>query len=680
MKIVKRNGQIVNYNRDKIAIAINKANNEVNEENKISEEKINQIIDYIESLDKKRMLVEDIQDIIENKLMEYGKYELAKKYIVYRYTRTLVRKKNSIDESILGLIKQKHDQVYEINPNKNAVLASTQRDLIAGEVSKDLTKRILLPSKIVKAHEDGEIYFHDADYFLQSMIDSLYLDISNMLEMCTVINNKLIETPKTFVVACLVTTQIIDSIACNQYGGVSLDVSHLSKYLRKSKEKLYNSLANTSLGEEEKTSLVNHRLRSELNTGIQLIQYQLNTLMTTNGQYPSVTLFLNTDVDKEYKLENELIIEEILKQRKLGIKNAEGEYITPRFPKLIYVLNENNNLDNGEYAHLTKLAIECSKNGGYPDYLSSKVMKKHYKNNVVSPIGEHNFLIPYKDGDQYKFEGRFNQGLVTINIAQVAILSQGNENKFWNLLDDKLDIAKEALMCKHYALLNTLTDTSPLHWTYGGASRLNSGKNINELLRNNYSILTLGFMGVNEATYFIKGESADTEIGHQFALKIVKRLKNTVDRWAENNDLGFVLYAGEDLNVSYYFANIDKKRFSNIEGITDKGYYSDSYSLEPQKIELYKRLELEKDFIPFCNGGCYNKINIATLNNDKNSYDIINYIYNNLLYCEFNHNLDSCKVCGYKGRMITTQKHSYECPNCSNKDKTKFHIHKQLNE
>ena len=680
MKIVKRDGTIVNYNRDKIAIAINKANHEVSAENRISDEKIEEIITYIESLDKKRMLVEDIQDIIENKLMENGKYELAKKYIVYRYTRTLVRRKNSIDESILGLIRKRDEEPIDINPNKNAVLASTQRDLIAGEVSKDLTKRILLPAKIVKAHEDGEIYFHDADYFLQSMFDSCYLDIGNMLKTGTVINNKLIETPKTFVVACLVTTQIIDSIACNQYGGVSIDISHLCEYLKKSREKLYQSLSNTSLSEEEKIALVDNRCKSELNTGIQLIQYQLNTLMTTNGQYPSVTLFLNTESNTKYPMENALIIEEILKQRKIGIKNKDGEYITPRFPKLVYVLNESNNLNGGEYDYLTKLAIECSRNGGYPDYISSKMMKKYYKNNVFSPIGDHNFLLPYMVDGKYKFEGRFNQGLVTVNIAQAAIQAGGSEYKFWNILDDKLDIAKEALMCKYYALLSTTSDTSPLHWTYGGISRLDSGESIDLLLRNNYSILSLGFMGVNEATLLISGEDSTTEIGHQFALKIVKRLKNAVDRWRDNLDVGFALYAGEDLDVSYYFANIDKKNYGDIKYITDKGFYTDSYVLEPKKLSLYDRLGLEKDFIQYCNGGCYHKINLSALESDKSSYEVIKYIYDNLLYCEFNHNLDSCKVCGYKGRMISSSKHSYVCPNCSNKDKTKFHIHKQLNE
>jgi len=681
MKIVKRDGKIVNYDPDKISIAIKKANLEVNEDERISNEKIEEIISYIESLGKKRMLVEDIQDIIETKLMEYGKYHLAKKYIVYRYTRTLVRKKNTMDESILGLIKKRDEQEFNINPNKNAILASTQRDLIAGEVSKDLTKRILLPTKIVKAHEDGEIYFHDSDYFLQSIFDCCYLDLSNMLENGTVINNKLIETPKTFLVACLVTSQIIDSIACNQYGGVSVDVSHLAKYLAKTKEKLIKEIkVNYHLDQSTIDNIVKERFNYELSSSIQLIQYQLNTLMTTNGQYPSVTLFLNVNGNKKYEEENIMIIEEFLRQRKQGIKNANGEYITPRFPKLVYVLDETNNLSGGKYDYLTKLAISCSKNGGYPDYISSKVMKKYYKNNVFSPIGEHGFLIPYVNDGEYKFEGRFSQGQVSINLTQIALSSNDNESKFWSLLDDRLDLAKEALMCKYYSLLATTSDTSPLHWIYGGISRLETGDFIDSLLMDNYSTLSLSFVGLNEATKILKGESTSSIVGHSFSLKIIRRIKNTIDRWKDNTGIGFTLYAGEDIDISYYFANKDKKNFGLIEGITDKGYYSSSFHIDSKSLPLFERLSLEKEFESYCNGGCTHKIDISKLNNEKDSYAIIKYIYDNLIYCSFDVEEDECKVCGYKGRMLTTQKHTYECPNCTNKDKTKFHIHKKLNE
>lgn len=678
MKIVKRDGKIVNYDRNKIAIAIGKANMEVNESDKLSDDKIEEIILFIEGLNKKRMLVEDIQDIIENKLMEYGKYELAKKYIVYRYTRALVRKKNTVDESILGLLKQEDEHPFMIRSDKNALLASTQRDLIAGEVSKDLTKRILLPPKITKAHDDGEIFFHDSDYFLQSIFDCSYLDLGNMLKNGTVINNKLIETPKTFLVACLVTTQIIDSIASSQYGGVSIDASHLAKYIRKSKEKLYNELVDVS--PELANKLVEERFQFELSSAIQLIQYQLNTLMTTNGQYPSVTFFLNISATKEYEEENKILIEEILKQRANGIKNANGDYITPRFPKLVYVLDETNNLSGGKYDYLTQIAINCSKNGGYPDYISSKVMKKLYKNNIFSPIGENHFLIPYFDDNGYKFEGRFNQGHVTLNLPQIAILASDSETKFWSILEDKLDLAREALMCKYYSLLGTVTDTSPVHWIYGGISRLSNNQLIDPLLKDGYSTLSLGFVGLYEAVRLIKHEEPTSVLGHEFALKIIRRIKHTIDRWKDTTGIGFCLYAGEDLESSYYFANVDKMNYGIIDKVTDKGYYSDSYTIYSKEVDLEKRLLLEKDFVQYCNGGSVHKIDISKLENEKAACELIKFIYDNLLYCQFGVQNDKCKVCGYKGNMITSLKHSYECPNCSNKDKTKFVIRKKLNE
>ena len=678
MKIIKRDGKIVNYDRNKIAIAIGKANSEVIDSEKISDEKIEEIILFIEGLNKKRMLVEDIQDIIENKLMEYGKYVLAKTYIVYRYTRALVRKKNTVDESILGLIKQEDEHPFMIKSDKNALLVSTQRDLIAGEVSKDLTKRILLPPNITKAHDDGEIFFHDMDYFLQSIFDCSYINIGDMLDNSTVINNKLIETPKTFLVACLVTTQIIDSIASSQYGGVSLDISHLAKYIRKSKEKLYAEIEGVS--PEIATKLVEERFQFELSSGIQLIQYQLNTLMTTNGQYPSVTLFLNVSGTKKYEEENIILIKEILKQREKGIKNANGEYVTPRFPKLVYVLDESNNLTGGKYDYITQLAINCSKTGGYPDYISSKTMKKLYKNNVFSPIGENQFLIPYSDDKGYKFEGRFNQGRVTLNLAQIAILSQGNETKFWNLLEDRLELSKEALKCKYYSLLGAQSDTSPVHWIYGGIARLNNNEEIDDLLNNQYSTLALGFVGLYEVVKILKNEDPISNTGHEFALKIVKRIKHTIDKWKDTTGLGFCVYAGEDFESSYHFANIDKKNYGIIEGITDKGYYSDSYSIYSKTLTLNERLLLEKDFVPYCNGGSVHKIDITKLENSKIANDLITFIYDNLLYCQFVVGHDKCKVCGYKGNMITSLKHSYQCPNCSNKDKSKFVIKKKLNE
>ena len=440
MKVIKRDGRAVDFDREKIKIAIEKANKEVKPKDRANKEEVKSIIEYIEELDKKRMLVEDIQDIIEEKLMELQKFELAKKYIVYRYTRALVRKQNTTDESILGLIKTTNKELMEENSNKNAVIASTQRDLIAGEVSKDLTKRMLLPEKITKAHEEGVLHFHDADYFLQPIFNCCLINIGDMLDNGTVMNAKLIESPKSFQVACTVTTQIIAAVASGQYGGQSVDIKHLGKYLRKSYNKFKAELEENykdKLSEEMIEDIVKQRLQSELSAGVQTIQYQINTLMTTNGQSPFVTLFLNLDENDEYIKENAMIIEEILKQRYQGIKNEKGVYVTPAFPKLIYVLYEHNCLKGGEYDYLTKLAVKCSAKRLYPDYISAKKMKENYEGNVFSPMGCRSFLSPWKDENgNYKFEGRFNQGVVSINLPQIGIIADGDEDKFWKLLDE----------------------------------------------------------------------------------------------------------------------------------------------------------------------------------------------------------------------------------------------------
>ena len=476
MKVIKRDGRAVDYDREKIRIAIDKANQEVRPRERATKEEVKEIINYIEELGKKRILVEDIQDIIEEKLMEVQKYELAKKYIVYRYTRALVRKQNTTDESILGLIRNENKELAEENSNKNTMLASTQRDYIAGEVSRDLTKRMLLPEKISKAHEEGILHFHDADYFIQPIFNCCLIDIGNMLDNGTVMNGKMIESPKSFQVACTVTTQIIAAVASNQYGGQSVDMIHLGKYLRKSYNKFKKEIEE-KYGDKLKSDiiedLVQTRLKAELKAGVQTIQYQINTLMTTNGQSPFVTLFLHLEKDDPYIKENAMIIEEILRQRYQGIKNEAGVYVTPAFPKLVYVLDEFNSLKGGEYDYLTKLAVKCSAKRMYPDYISAKKMRENYEGNVFSPMGCRSFLSPWKDENgNYKFEGRFNQGVVSINLPQIGIIAEGDEEKFWKLLDERLELCKEALMCRHYALLGTHSDISPIHWQYGALARL----------------------------------------------------------------------------------------------------------------------------------------------------------------------------------------------------------------
>ena len=546
MKVIKRDGRAVDYDRAKIQVAIEKANTEVKPRERASKEDIKKIIEYIEELNKKRMLVEDIQDIIEEKLMEIEKYELAKKYIVYRYTRALVRKQNTTDETILGIIRNDNKELAEENSNKNTLLASTQRDYIAGEVSRDLTKRLLLPEKIAKADAEGILHFHDADYFVQPIFNCCLINIEDMLDNGTVMNGKMIESPKSFQVACTVTTQIIAAVASNQYGGQSVDLIHLGKYLRKSYDKFKKEIEEKykgKLSNEIIEDLVDTRLKSELKAGVQTIQYQINTLMTTNGQSPFVTLFLHLEEGDPYIKENAMIIEEVLRQRYEGIKNEAGVYVTPAFPKLVYVLDEFNSLKGGEYDYLTKLAVKCSAKRMYPDYISAKKMRENYEGNVFSPMGCRSFLSPWKDENgNYKFEGRFNQGVVSINLPQIAIIADGDEEKFWKLLDERLELCKEALMCRHYALLGTHSDISPVHWQYGAIARLKKGEKIDKLLYGGYSTMSLGYIGIYEMTKLMTGVSHTEQKGHDFAIKVMKHLREMTDKWKEETNIGFALY------------------------------------------------------------------------------------------------------------------------------------------
>ena len=524
MKVIKRDGRTIDFDRHKVEVAIQKANKEVRGKEKATRQEIDEIIEYIEDLGKKRMLVEDIQDVIEEKLMEFDKYELAKKYIVYRYTRALVRKSNTTDESILGLIRNENKELAEENSNKNTMLASTQRDYIAGEVSRDLTRRMLLPEKISKAHEDGILHFHDADYYVQPIFNCCLINIGDMLDNGTAMNGKMIESPKSFQVACTVTTQIIAAVASNQYGGQSVDMKHLGKYLRRSHDKFQKRLTEKYGGKLPKQvidEMVKDRVKEELSAGVQTIQYQINTLMTTNGQSPFVTLFLHLEPDDEYIEENAMIIEEVLKQRIEGIKNEVGVYVTPAFPKLIYVLDEHNCLKGGKYDYLTKLAVKCSAKRMYPDYISAKKMKENYEGNVFSPMGCRSFLAPWKDEEgNYKFEGRFNQGVVSINLPQIGIIAQGDEEKFWKLFDERLEICKEALMCRHYALVGTKSDISPIHWQNGAIARLEKGEKIDKYLYGGYSSISLGYIGIYELTKLMKGVSHTQKEGHDFAIKL----------------------------------------------------------------------------------------------------------------------------------------------------------------
>ena len=680
MIIIKRDGREVNYDRSKIIVAISKANAEVPPEEKVSQEVIENIVNYIETRHRKRMLVEDIQDIIEQKLMAEGKYDLAKTYIIYRYQRELVRKANTTDDSILSLIKNSNKDVMEENSNKNAVVASTQRDLIAGEVSKDLTRRILLPEKISKAHEEGILHFHDADYFVQPIFNCCLINIQDMLDNGTVMNGKLIESPKSFQVACTVMTQIISAVASSQYGGQSVDIRHLGKYLRKSYNKYKDQITKQygdKLDDDTIEGLVHTRLMDELRSGVQTIQYQINTLMTTNGQSPFVTVFLNLDPNDEYIEENAMIVEEVLRQRLEGIKNEVGVYVTPAFPKLVYVLDEHNCLKGGKYDYITKLAVRCSAKRLYPDYISAKKMRENYEGNVFSPMGCRSFLTPWKDDDgNYKFEGRFNQGVVSINLPQIGIVARGDEEKFWKLFDERLELCYEALMCRHRALEGTTSDVSPIHWQYGAIARLGKGEKIDKLLHNGYSTLSLGYIGLYELTKLMKGVSHTTPEGEEFAVKVMNHLRETANRWRKETGIHFSLYGTPAESLCYRFARIDMERFGVIEDVTDKGYYTNSYHVDVrEKIDAFSKFTFESQFQKISAGGAISYVEIPNMRHNLEALEeLVKFIYDNIQYAEFNTKSDYCHVCGYDGEIIINDDLEWECPQCGNKDHAKMNV------
>ncbi len=674
MEVIKRDGRVVEYDRNKILVAIRKANDEVRMKEKISEGKIEGIVRAIESLNKPTMQVEEIQDIIEEKLMEDGKYTLAKTYILYRYTRELVRKANTTDDSILSLIRHDNKDVMEENSNKNAIIASTQRDLIAGEVSKDLTKRLLLPEKISKAHEEGVLHFHDADYFLQSIFNCCLINIKDMFENGTVMNGKLIESPKSFQVACTVMTQIISAVASSQYGGQSVDVRHLGKYLRITKEKYrrrYEEEFGGRLASEVMEELIEDRVKDELKSGVQTIQYQINTLMTTNGQSPFVTLFLNLDAGDEYIEENAMIIEEILRQRLEGIKNEKGVYITPAFPKLIYVLDEHNCLKGGKYDYITRLAVKCSAKRLYPDYISAKKMRENYEGNVFSCMGCRSFLTAWKDGNgEYKFEGRFNQGVVSLNLPQIGIIARGNEEKFWQLMEERLSLCFEALMCRHHALEGTISDVSPIHWQYGAIARLKKGEKIDELLHGGYSTISLGYIGLYEVT------THTLSLHDALPICVMKRLRRATDTWKEETGIGFGLYGTPAESLCYRFARIDRERFGEIADVTDKGYYTNSYHVDVrEKIDAFSKFQFESQFQVISSGGAISYVEIPNMRHNLEALEeIVKFIYDNIQYAEFNTKSDYCHVCGFDGEIKINENLEWECPQCGNKDHAKMNV------
>lgn len=677
-RVIKRDGSVVPFCKDKIFTAIKKANREVCKADQASDRQMQYIVENIASIEDD-LNVEEIQDAVESGLIEFNKYKLAKKYIIYRYRRELSRVKNTTDDSILNLVRYDNEEVMRENSNKDAYIASTQRDLIAGEVSKDLTRRVLLPENIINAHEEGILHFHDMDYFLQPIINCCLINIGDMLDNGTVMNTKLIESPKSFQVACNVMTQIIAAIACGQYGGQSVNTKHLGKYLRKSKEKFMKRFSETdpSLTKEQLEHLVKTELEVELKSGVQTIQYQINTIMSSNGQTPFVTLFLDIDPESEYADENAMIVYEILRQRLEGLKNEKGVWITPTFPKLVYPLYEENNLSGGKYDYVTKLAAKCSAKRMYPDYISTKKMKETYEGNVFSCMGCRSFLSPWKDENgNYKWEGRFNQGVVSINLPQIGIIANGDEDKFWKLLDERLELCYEALMCRHKALKGTKSDISPIHWQYGGLARLGKGEVIDKYLENGYSTLSLGYIGIYETTYAMKGVSHTDPAGEDFAVRVMQYMKDRTDTWREKTGLGFSLYGSPAESLCYRFAEIDKKKFGEIKNITDKGYYTNSYHVDVrEKIDAFAKLDFESQFQKISTGGCISYIEIPNMNKNLSVMEtLIKFIYEHIQYAEFNTKSDYCMVCGYDGEIIINDDNEWECPQCHNKDQKQMSV------
>ena len=668
--IQKRNGELAVFDKNKIYKAVEGANNEVREEDRAKPFVIEDIIGSIADKygESGFCTVEEVQDMVENGLMDAGLYTLAKKYVIYRHTHAMIRRANTTDDTVLSLVGNMNTEVADENSNKNAKLNSTQRDLIAGEVSKDLSKRVLLPEKIVKAHEEGVLHFHDMDYFLQPLFNCCLVNIKDMLDNGTVMNGKLIESPKSFQVGCTVMTQIIASVASNQYGGQSVAVKHLAPYLRKSRQKYQMLAEKAGLSGSEAAAMVDMLTKKELAAGVQTIQYQINTLMTTNGQSPFVTLFMQVDEGSEYEKEQAEIIEEILNQRLMGIKNEKGVSVTPPFPKLIYVLDEHNCLKGGKYDYLTKLAVKCSAKRMYPDYISAKKMRENYNGEVFSCMGCRSFLSPWKDENgNYKWEGRFNQGVVSLNLPQIAILSRGDEMKFWELMDERLALCFEALMLRHKRLLGTLSDVSPIHWQYGGIARLKKGEKIDKFLKDGYSTLSLGYIGLYETTKLMVGVShTDKEKGLPFALKVMNYLRATCDRWKAATGLGFGLYGTPAESLCYRFAKIDKARFGEIPDVTDKGYYTNSYHVDVrEEIDAFSKFSFESQFQTISSGGAISYVEIPNMQNNLPALEeVVKFIYDNIQYAEFNTKSDYCLSCGYDGEILVDDNARWYCPQC----------------
>ena len=621
--------------------------------------------------------VYQVEDFVYFALCELGEDLTAKAYEGYRAVQAFKREKNTTDDSILSLIENLNIEVMNENSNKNAFIVPTQRDLVAGEVSKDIARRKLIPAHIVQAHDDGVLHYHDMDYTMQKMFNCCLINIKDMLDNGTVINGKMVESPQSFQTACTILTQIIAQVASAQYGGQSVNIKHLGRYLHKSQLKYFNMLKDVITNETELHNSVMNLLTKELKAGVQTIQYQINTLMTTNGQAPFVTLFLELDEKDPYLEYTAMIINEVLEQRLQGIKNEKGVYVTPSFPKLVYVLDEHNCLKGGKYDYITKTAARCTAKRLYPDYISAKKMKGIYEGNVFSPMGCRSFLSPWKDENgNYKFEGRFNMGVVSLNLPQIGIIAQEEPERFWDILDERLELCKEALLNRYELLKGTPSDASPIHWQYGAIARLEKGETIDKLLTDGYATISLGYIGLYELTKIMTGQTHTSKEGMDFALKILNRLKKATEDWKEETGLGFGLYGTPAESLCYRFAKLDKQRFGEIENVTDKGYYTNSYHVDVrEEIDAYSKLRFESNFQPISTGGCISYVEIPNMNKNIEALeDMITFIYDNIQYAEFNTKSDYCHVCGFDGEIVLNENLEWTCPNCGNQDKDKMNV------
>ncbi len=692
MKIIKRSGTEEDFDISKIETAVLKANQSVMEQDRLTGGQVQKICREIEDIcgNMGRALnVEEIQDLVENEIMQQQAFAVARNYITYRYKRALVRKANSTDKQIMTLLECDNEEVKQENSNKNPTVNSVQRDYMAGEVSKDITRRFLLPQDIVEAHENGIIHFHDSDYFAQHMHNCCLVNLENMLQNGTVISGTMIEKPHSFSTACNIATQIIAQIASSQYGGQSISLSHLAPFVDVSRHRFRREVrkefesAGITLNEEQLNSVAESRVLEEINRGVQMIQYQVITLMTTNGQAPFVTVFMYLNEVPEGRTRDDLalVIEEVLKQRINGVKNEAGVYITPAFPKLIYVLEEDNITEGSKYWKLTKLAAECTARRMVPDYISEKVMRELKDGNCYPCMGCRSFLNLYKnETGKYQFYGRFNQGVVTLNLVDAACSSGGDMERFWEVLDERLALCKRALMCRHNRLKGTPSDIAPILWQDGALSRLKKGEPIDPLLYGGYSSISLGYAGLSECTYYMTGKSHTDPAATPFALAVMQRLNDACEQWKEETNIGFSVYGTPLESTTYKFAKCLQKRFGMIPGVTDKNYITNSYHVHvSEEIDAFAKLKFEAQFQKLSPGGAISYVEVPNMTGNLDAVlSVMQYIYDNIMYAELNTKSDFCQICGYDGEIkIATDDHGklvWECPNCGNRNQDKMNV------